>query len=138
MKVPAGVDTGSRVRVAGEGAPGIGGGRRGDLLLNVRVLPHERYQRKGDDLETSVAVDLYTMVLGGSARVPIMGGKTISLNVPAGTPNGNKFRISGQAMPRLRAPETRGDLYVRLEAQLPAHLSERERKLFEELQRIRQ
>ena len=138
VKVPAGVDTGSRVRVAGEGAPGIGGGRRGDLLLNVRVLPHERYQRKGDDLETSVAVDLYTMVLGGSARVPIMGGKTISLNVPAGTPNGKRFRISGQGMPRLRAPETRGDLYVRLEAQLPAHLSERERKLFEELQRIRQ
>ena len=85
-----------------------------------------------------MAVDLYTMLLGGSARVPIMGGKTISLNVPAGTPNGKKFRISGQGMPRLRAPETRGDLYVRLEAQLPTHLSERERKLFEELQRIRQ
>jgi curved DNA-binding protein len=138
VKIPAGVDTGSRVRMAGEGAPGIGGGRRGDLILNVKVLPHERFQRRGDDLETSVQVDLYTMLLGGSARVPIMGGKTIALNVPAGTANGTKFRISGQGMPRLRAPDTRGDLYVRLEAQLPAKLSDRERRLFEELRGLRQ
>jgi curved DNA-binding protein len=138
VKIPAGVDTGSRVRAAGEGAPGIGGGRRGDLLLNVSVAPHERFQRRGDDLETGVAVDLYTMLLGGSVRVPIMGGKTIALNVPAGTPNGKKFRISGQGMPRLRAPDTRGDLFVRLEAQLPASLSERERAMFEELRKMRQ
>jgi curved DNA-binding protein len=137
VKIPAGVDSGSRVRVAGEGAPGIGGGRRGDLVLNVKVLPHERFQRRGDDLETVVQVELYTMLLGGAARVPIMGGKTISLNVPAGTPNGKKFRISGQGMPRLRAPETRGDLFVRLEALLPGNLTERERKLFEELRDMR-
>jgi curved DNA-binding protein len=138
VKIPPGVDSGSRVRMAGEGAPGIGGGRRGDLILNIKVLPHERFQRRGDDLETGVPVDLYTLLLGGSARVPIMGGKTIALNVPAGTANGTKFRISGQGMPRLRSPETRGDLFVRLEAQLPVKLSERERKLFEELRGLRQ
>jgi curved DNA-binding protein len=138
VKIPAGVDTGSRVRMAGEGAPGIGGGKRGDLILNIRVLPHDRYQRRGDDLEISVPVDLYTLLLGGSARVPIMGGKTIALNVPAGTANGKKFRISGQGMPRLRSPETRGDLYVRLDALLPAALSERERQLFEDLRSLRQ
>lgn len=137
VKVPAGVDTGSRVRVAGEGGPGMGGGKRGDLFLIVNVLPNERYTRRGDDLETSVPADLYAMVLGGSVRVPILGGKTITLNVPAGTPNGKKFRVSGQGMPRLRAPETRGDLYVKLEAQLPTQLSSQERELFEQLRALR-
>ncbi|MBK9715214.1 MAG: J domain-containing protein [Kouleothrix sp.] len=138
VKIPPGVDTGGRIRVSGEGAPGIGGGRRGDLVLIVKVRPDDRFQRRGDDLESAVQVDLYTLLLGGSARVPIMGGKTITLNVPAGTPNGKKFRISGQGMPRLRAPETRGDLYVKLEALLPTKLSDRERDLIEQLQRIRQ
>jgi len=138
VKIPTGVDNGSRVRVAGEGAPGIGGGKRGDLFLIIRVAPNERFERRGDDLETSVAVDLYTMLLGGSVRVPVMGGKTISLNVPAATQNGRKFRITGQGMPRLRAPETRGDLYVRLDVQLPAKMSDRERALFEELRAMRQ
>jgi curved DNA-binding protein len=137
VKIPPGVDTGSRVRVAGEGAPGIGGGKRGDLFLIVQVAPDNRFERRGDDLETSVPVDMYTMILGGSVRVPIMGGKTIALNVPAGTQNGRKFRISGQGMPRVRAPETRGDLYVKLEAQLPVRLSDRERQLFEELRGVK-
>jgi curved DNA-binding protein len=137
VKIPPGVDTGSRVRVAGEGAPGMGGGRRGDLFLIVQVAPSDRFERRGDDLETSVAVDLYTMMLGGSARVPVMGGKTITLNVPPATQNGRKFRISGQGMPRLRAPETRGDLYVRLEAQLPSKISDRERELIEQLRELR-
>src|SRR6266536_3248884 len=137
VKIPAGVDNGSRVRVAGEGAPGIGGGKRGDLFLIIRVAPNDRFERRGDDLETSVSVDLYTMLLGGSVRVPVMGGKAISLNVPAGTQNGRKFRITGQGMPRLRAPETRGDLFVTLDVQLPAKISDRERTLFEELRGIR-
>jgi curved DNA-binding protein len=133
VKIPAGVDNGSRVRVAGEGAQGMGGGKRGDLFLVIKVLPYERFERRGDDLETTVQTDLYTMLLGGTVRVPIMGGKAISLSVPANTPNGKKFRITGQGMPRLRAPETRGDLYVRLETLLPVSLSTRERELVEEL-----
>jgi curved DNA-binding protein len=136
VKIPAGVDTGSRVRVAGEGAQGMGGGKRGDLFLIIKVLPHDRFERRGDDLETTVQTDLYTMLLGGTVRVPIIGGKTITLNVPANTPNGKKFRISGQGMPRLRAPETRGDLYVRLEALLPVSLSTRERELVEQLREL--
>ncbi len=136
VKIPAGVDNGSRVRVAGEGAQGMGGGKRGDLFLVIKVLPYERFERRGDDLETAVQTDLYTMLLGGTVRVPVMGGKTISLNVPANTPNGKKFRITGQGMPRLRAPETRGDLYVKLETLLPANLSTRERELVEELREL--
>lgn len=137
VKIPAGVDTGSRVRVAGEGAPGMGGGRRGDLYLIVKVAPHSRFERRGDDLYVKAQTDLYIMLLGGETRVPVMGGKTVTLNVPAGTPNGKTFRISGQGMPRLRAPTTRGDLYVALEALLPATLSPRERELVEQLREIR-
>jgi curved DNA-binding protein len=137
VKIPAGVDTGSRVRVAGEGAPGMGGGRRGDLYLVVKVLPHERFERRGDDLYVKAQTDLYTMMLGGETRVPIMGGKTVTLNVPAGTQNGRTFRVSGQGMPRLRAPSTRGDLYVTLEALLPTRLSSKERELVEELRGLR-
>lgn len=136
VKIPAGVDNGARVRVAGEGAQGMGGGKRGDLFLVIKVLPHGRFERRGDDLETAVQTDLYTMLLGGTVRVPIIGGKTITLNVPSNTPNGKKFRISGQGMPRLRAPEARGDLYVKLEALLPVSLSTRERELVEELREL--
>jgi curved DNA-binding protein len=137
VKIPAGVDTGSRVRVAGEGAPGMGGGKRGDLYLVIKLLPHERFERRGDDLYVKTQTDLYTMLLGGETRVPVLGGKTVTLNVPAGSQNGKRFRVSGQGMPRLRTPSTRGDLYVTLEAMLPTQLSTKERELVEELRGLR-
>ncbi len=137
VKIPPGVDTGTRIRVAGEGAPGINGGNRGDLYLVVQVQPHSRYERKGDDLSVRVPTNLYTLLLGGETRVPMINGKTLTLTIPAGTPNGKVFRLSGQGMPRMRN-ETRGDLYVTVEAQIPADLSPRERELFEELRRIRE
>jgi curved DNA-binding protein len=137
VKIPPGVDTGSRVRVAGEGSPGIGGGKRGDLYLVVRVAPNGRFERRGDDLYVKAQTDLYTMLLGGETRVPVMGGKTLTLNVPAGTQNGKVFRVTGQGMPKLRASTTRGDLYVTLEVLLPTRLSTKERELVEELREIR-
>jgi DnaJ-class molecular chaperone len=78
------------------------------------------------------------MLLGGEVRVPVMGGKTVTLKVPAGTQNGKTHRIGGQGMPRLRAPETRGDLYIVLDVQLPAELNQRERELVEQLRSARQ
>jgi curved DNA-binding protein len=137
VKIPAGVDTGSRVRVAGEGGPGIGGGKRGDLYLVIKVAPHSRFERRGDDLHTKAQTDIYTMLLGGEVRVPLLDGKTVTLNVPSGTQNGKTFRVSGQGMPRLRAPSTRGDLYVSLDAMLPTSLTTRERELVEELRGLR-
>lgn len=133
VKVPIGADNGTRVRVSGEGGPGIGGGKRGDLYLILKVAPHPRYERRGDDLHIKMPVDLYTMLLGGEVRVPAMGGKTINLKVPANSQNGKLHRIPGQGMPRLRAPETRGDLFVALEVQLPTKISQHERELFEQL-----
>lgn len=137
VKIPAGADNGTRVRVAGEGGPGMSGGRRGDLLLVVRVLPHPRFERDGNNLKTHVPVDLYTLLLGGEVKVPLLDGKKLTLNVPAGTSNGKIFRLSGQGMPTLRQPDRRGDLYVTLDALLPTPLSTRERELFEELRSMR-
>jgi curved DNA-binding protein len=137
VKIPAGADNGTRVRIAGEGGSGIGGGKRGDLLLTVKVLPSDRYERSGDNVTVNASVDLFTMLLGGEVRVPALGGKTITLKVPAGSQNGKKIRVSGQGMPKLRAPSTRGDLYVTLDVHLPTHLSERERELFTELRSLR-
>lgn len=138
VKIPAGADTGTRVRVAGEGAPGLNGGRRGDLLLQVRVVPHNRFERNGHDLKTRVPVDLYTLLLGGEARVPLLNGKKLTLTIPANTPNGKTFRLSGQGMPTLRGGGLYGDLYATVEAQLPAQLSPREYELFSELRRLRE
>jgi curved DNA-binding protein len=123
--------------VAGEGGPGIGGGKRGDLYLVIKVAPHSRFERRGDDLHTKAQTDIYTMLLGGEVRVPLLDGKTVTLNVPSGTQNGKTFRVSGQGMPRLRAPSTRGDLYVSLDAMLPTSLTTRERELVEELRGLR-
>lgn len=136
VKIPPGVDAGSRVRVAGEGAPGIGGGQRGDLYLLISIAPHPHFERRADDLYVRVPVDLYTMLLGGEVKVAAMGGKTVTLKVPPGTQNGKVLRVSGQGMPQLRTTQQRGDMYVTLEVSLPTHLSSRERELVEQLRTL--
>jgi DnaJ-class molecular chaperone len=134
VKIPAGVDSGSRIRVAGEGGPGYNGGNRGDLFLNVSVQPSARYERKGDELTTRVDVNAFTLMLGGQLQVPLLSGKTLTLTIPAGTQNGRKFRVAGQGMPHMRG-SGRGDLYVVVQAQLPTALNERARELAEALRR---
>jgi curved DNA-binding protein len=135
VKIPPGVRAGSRVRIAGQGQPGEGGGQAGDLYLVVAVGPDSRFERRGDDLATQVRAPLATLVLGGDVRVPTPDGRALALTVPAGTQDGRIFRLRGQGMPRLGKPDTRGDLHVELHARLPASLSPRERELFEEFVR---
>ncbi len=132
VTIPPGVKTGSRVRIAGQGGPGIGGGRPGDLYLKVTVLPHPIFERRGDDLHCEVPVDLYTAVLGGEVRVPTLEGD-VMLKIPPGTQGGQTFRLRGKGMPNLRNPRQRGDLYVKVRVQVPQDLSQRERELFREL-----
>jgi DnaJ-class molecular chaperone len=133
VKIPAGVKDGSRVRVAGEGgASARGGGPRGDLYLRVRVLPDARFERREDDLQTTVSVPLTTAILGGEAQVPTLDGPR-AIKVPAGTPSGRTFRLRGLGLPRLSAGGGRGDLLAALTVTLPDKLSARERELFEEL-----
>ncbi len=136
-RIPAGADNGTRVRIAGEGGLGIGGGSRGDLILTVHILPHDHFQREGNDLKTDVQVDLYTLLLGGEIQVQTLDGKKLTLHIPSGTPNGRVFRLNGQGMPSLRSPQQRGDLYVTVQALLPTNLSARERDLFEQLRSMR-
>jgi molecular chaperone DnaJ len=134
VKIPAGVRQGSRVRIAAEGAPGSGG-RKGDLYLLISVRPHDRFERRGDDLYTDVEVSLTDAVLGGEVEVPTMKGK-VMLKVPPLTQNGRIFRLNGQGMPHL-GKDGKGDLFARAKVQLPEELSEREKKLFEELRTLR-
>ncbi len=136
VKIPAGADTGTRIRVAGEGGAGMGGGRRGDLYVTVQVQRDGRFTRDGDTLTTTAQVDLYTLLLGGEVRVPLLGGKHVTLKIPEGTQNGRTFRVGGQGMPRLRG-EGRGDLLVKTEAVLPTALTDRERELLRELRDAR-
>ena len=136
VTIPPGVRTGSRVRIAGQGGPGIGGGRPGDLYLKVTVLPHPIFKRQGDDLHCEVPVDLYTAVLGGEVRVPTLEGD-VMLKIPPGTQGGQTFRLRGKGMPNLRNPRQRGDLYVKVQVQVPQNLSRRERELFRELAKRR-
>src|SRR3990170_279484 len=101
VKIPAGVQDGARVRVAGEGRPGLGGGPRGDLYVAVRVRPHQRVERRGADLVTEAGVALEDAVLGGEVEVPTLSGKRVALKLPPLTQNGRVFRLSGLGMPRL-------------------------------------
>lgn len=135
VKIPAGVRTGSKVRVAGEGYPGSGGGAAGDLFLVVQVLPHPAFERKGDDLQTETPVPLYTAVLGGEVTVNTLTGKA-TLSIPPGTQQGQTFRLRGQGMPHLRDATQRGNLMVKVQVRLPKHLNDRERELFQQLKEL--
>ncbi|MBI3977361.1 MAG: J domain-containing protein [Chloroflexi bacterium] len=135
VKVPPGVREASRVRVAGQGGPGLGG-PAGDLYLVVHLLPHPTFERRGDDLVTKVPVPLTAAVLGGEVEVPTLRGK-VALKIPAETQNGRVFRLRGLGMPRLEDPEARGDLLAEMRVVLPEGLSPREREIFEELARLR-
>ncbi len=134
--IPAGVDNGSRVRVAGEGQIGQNGGQRGDLFLVVSIKPDSAFERKGDDLTVDVSVPLTLAVLGGETPVPTPDGKRLILTIPPETQNGQSFRLSGKGMPHLRG-QGAGNLFARIQVQLPQRLSSRERELFQELARLR-
>jgi curved DNA-binding protein len=136
VTIPAGVDTGSRVRFSGEGGPGLGGGASGNLYLRVTVLPHGTFERKGDDLYCRVAVDLYTAILGGEVPVPTLKGQ-VMLKIPPETQSGKRFRLKGLGMPNLKNSQQRGDLYAEVSIVVPKRLSKKEKELFQELAEMR-
>jgi DnaJ-class molecular chaperone len=135
VKIPAGVDTGSRVRVAGEGPAGIGKGARGDLYLRVAVRPDPRFERKGDDVYLDLPVPVADAALGGEVQVPALKGP-VSMKIPPETSTGKMFRLPGYGMPRLKGSGA-GDQYVRVQVVVPTGLTEREKELFRELARLR-
>jgi DnaJ-class molecular chaperone len=134
VKIPAGVDTGARVRVAGEGAAGTDG-KKGDLYLRVTVRPHPRFERKGDDLYVDLPVAYHDAALGVETQVPTLKGN-VSMKIPPETSSGRTFRIPGYGMPHLKGGKA-GDQYVRVQVSIPAGLSAREKELLAELKALR-
>jgi DnaJ-class molecular chaperone len=136
VRIPPGVGDGSRVRVGGEGEHGTGGAQSGDLYLRIRLAPHPKFERKGRDLYTHVAVPLTTAVLGGEAEVQTIAGKPLRLKVPPTTQNGQVFRLKGHGMPAVGKPEQYGDLYATVDVELPRSLTPEQRTYFEALQKL--
>jgi len=130
VRIPPGVRTGSKVRVAGAGPNGT------DLYLIVQVKDHKDFERKGNDLHTAANVSAYTAILGGEAEVETMTGK-VKLTIPPGTQPEQVFRVAGRGMPYLKNPNTKGDLFVRLKVEIPRYLSSKQRELLEEASKIK-
>jgi len=136
VRIPAGVNDGSRVRVPGEGEHGAAGGRAGDLYLRVRLRTDPRFERRGRDLHTQVSIPLTTAVLGGEAEVPTVGDRPLRLKIPPTTQNGQVFRLKGHGMPAVGKPAERGDLYATVNVSLPRQLTEEQRRHYEELAKL--
>jgi DnaJ-class molecular chaperone len=135
VRIPPGVRDGAKVRVAGEGGPGIGGGPAGDVYIIPHIRPHRLFERKGDDLHTEVAVTFPEAALGAQVEVPTLWGN-VTLTVPPGSSSGRTLRLGGLGMPRLRG-DGKGDLFVKLRVTVPRHLSDEERRLVERLRQLR-
>jgi curved DNA-binding protein len=130
INVPAGVRDGQRIRLAGEGGQGAGGGPSGDLFLRVQLRPHHRFRLDGRDLHVTVPVAPWEAALGAVVEVPTLEG-TAKVKVPAGSSSGRRLRLRGQGFPGPRGGH--GDLYATVQVMVPRHLSDRERELFEQL-----
>jgi curved DNA-binding protein len=133
VRIPAGVKDGAKIRAAGEGGQGARGGKSGDLFLVVRLLPHPRFERRGQDLHQRVDVPVTTAVLGGEVSVPTLGGAPVRLKVPAMTAQGRTFRLKGHGMPTVGKADERGDMYVVAHVQIPTALSDEARAHYEAL-----
>jgi molecular chaperone DnaJ len=134
VAIPAGVDTGAQIRVAGEGHAGPFGGPRGDLVVSTRVREHPFFRRKGESVHCEVPISVWEALLGARIRVPTPAGEAV-LVVPPGATGGQVFRLRGQGLPRL-AGEGTGDLYVTIRVEMPTGLDARTQDLVRQLERL--
>lgn len=132
VKVPKGIQAGTKLRVAGEGEPGENGGPSGDLYCFIEEIPHEIFVREGDDLYCEVSIGVGTAALGGEVEVPTISGKSTNLKIRPGTQSGDLYRMKGEGMPRFRGWE-KGDQYVRIVVEIPKSLSREQEKYFQKL-----
>jgi molecular chaperone DnaJ len=131
VRIPAGVEDGQRIRLAGRGGPAPGGGQPGDLFIAVRVEPHRLFGRKGPNLTLAVPVTYPEAALGADIKVPTLDGPPVTLRIPAGTPSGRTLRVRGHGAPRRDGG--RGDLLVTVEVAVPRTLGDAERRAVEAL-----
>jgi molecular chaperone DnaJ len=134
VNIPAGVEDGTRIRLAGEGEAGLRGGPAGDLYIFLSIKPHEFFQRDGADLFCKVPISMTTAALGGQIEVPTVDGAATRVKVPEGSESGKQFRLKGKGMPVLRS-KVSGDMYIQVEVETPKSLTKRQRELLEEFER---
>jgi len=135
VNIPAGVEDGTRIRLAGEGEAGIRGGPAGDLYIFLSIGGHPFFQREGADLHCRVPVSMVTAAIGGEFEVPTIDGGKTRVKVPEGTHSGRRFRLQGKGMPVLRARQT-GDMYVQVVVETPQNLTKKQRELLAEFDRL--
>jgi molecular chaperone DnaJ len=135
VNIPAGVEDGTRIRLAGEGEAGVRGGSPGDLYIFLSLATHPFFQRDGADLHCRVPISIVTAALGGEFEVPAIGNGMTRVKVPAGTQSGRRFRLQGKGMPVLRSKQT-GDMYVQVIVETPQKLTKRQKELLAEFDRL--
>jgi len=135
VNIPAGVEDGTRIRLAGEGEAGVRGGPPGDLYIFLSIGGHPFFQRDGADLHCRVPVSMVTAALGGEFEVPTIDGGKTKVKVPEGTQSGRRFRLGGKGMPVLRSRQS-GDMYVQVVVETPQQLTKKQRELLAEFERL--
>jgi molecular chaperone DnaJ len=134
VNIPAGVEEGTRIRLAGEGEAGLRGGPPGDLYIFLAIQPHRIFQRDGLHIFCRVPIPMTTAALGGNIEVPTLEGSRAKVQIPAGSQTGKQFRLRGKGMPAMRAQGT-GDLYIEVTVETPQNLTKKQRELLEEFQK---
>lgn len=132
VNIPAGIDVGQRIRLAGKGEPGMNGGPPGDLYVEIRIKPHEVFQRDGDDLHCEVPVSIVTAALGGDIEVATLTEK-VSIGIPEGTQSGKTFRLRGKGVKGVRSSYP-GDLYCHVNVETPVRLTDKQKKLLRDFE----
>ncbi|HVX92139.1 MAG TPA: molecular chaperone DnaJ [Xanthobacteraceae bacterium] len=135
VNIPAGVEDGTRIRLAGEGEAGVRGGPAGDLYIFLSIASHPFFQRDGADLHCRVPISMVTAALGGDFEVPVIDGSKTRVKIPEGTQSGRRFRLQGKGMPVLRSKQT-GDMYVQVVVETPQKLTKRQRELLMEFESL--
>ncbi|MEP0707931.1 MAG: molecular chaperone DnaJ [Parvibaculum sp.] len=133
VNIPAGVEDGTRIRLAGEGEAGMRGGPAGDLYIFLSVKPHRLFERDGADLFCRVPISMVTASMGGEIEVPTLGGKKVKVKVPEGAQTGRQFRLRGKGMPVVNSRET-GDLYIQITVETPVSLTKKQKELLKEFE----
>ena len=134
VNIPAGVEDGTRIRLAGEGEAGLRGGPPGDLYIFLSIKPHDFFQRDGADIFCRVPIAMTTAALGGSVEVPTVDGGRTRVKIPEGSETGKQFRLRAKGMPVLRQ-KVSGDMYIQVDVETPKNLSKRQRELLEEFEK---
>jgi molecular chaperone DnaJ len=133
ITIPAGIEDGKRLSLAGQGDAGASGAGDGDLYVFLRVQPHESFERNGKDVYCAIPISMTQAALGADIVVPTLDKKPVRVNVPPGTQNGRVLRLKGEGIPELHSSSRRGDMYIKIVVRIPTKLSAKARELLKEL-----